>query len=167
MNAPMESEEMLPISNCRYSPKDSPARMSKTPPQITCGPPATKSEGACWAGRNKSEPIDQMRDARSKIDIPQARWCCDEPVNAGPTKIPTPTNPPNKPSQTRGVGRAAVPLSQPSSAISIGTVATSNAANPVGTHCSEMVTPPFPPRSKQPPTIAAVLQVWGSGLDAP
>src|ERR1700693_5148482 len=65
-----------------------------------------------------------MRDARSKIDIPQARWCCDEPVNAGPTKIPTPTNPPNKPSQTSGVGRAAVPLSQPSNAISIGTGAT-------------------------------------------
>src|ERR1700736_4954682 len=108
-----------------------------------------------------------MRDAISKIDIPQPRWCCGEPVNAGPTKIPTPTNPPNKPSQTSGVGRAAVPLSQPSSAISIGTVATSNAANPVGTHFSEMVTPPFPPNNKQAPTIAAVFHVLGSGLGAP
>src|SRR6266446_10159806 len=108
-----------------------------------------------------------MRDAKSKIDIPKARWCCDEPVNAGPTKMPTPTNPPNKPSQTSGVGRAAVPLSQPSSAISIGTVATSNAANPVGTHFSDMVTPPFPPKSKQAPIISAVHHVDPSGFGAP
>src|SRR5256714_11276300 len=108
-----------------------------------------------------SEPI-------SRIDIPSAR--CDvaeNVVSAGPSKSPTPTNPPISPSHTSGVGRGARPVIHPSKAISIGTVATSTEASPVGIHFSEIVTPPLPQSRRQPPMMKALRQVTLVGGGAP
>src|SRR5213076_471059 len=68
-------------------------------------------------------------------------------------------NPPISPSHTSGVGRRARPVIHPSKAISIGTVATSTEASPVGTHFSEIVTPPLPQSRRQPPMMKALRQV--------
>jgi len=47
----------------------------------------------------------------------------------------------------------------------MGTIATINAANPESIYLSEMVTPPFPPSSKQAPIISEVRQL--AQLDLP
>jgi hypothetical protein len=51
--------------------------------------------------------------------------------------------------------------------MSIGTVATIKAASPVGTHLSEMVTPPFPHNNKNAPMMAALFHVDLAGFGAP
>src|SRR5947208_5123406 len=104
------------------------------------------------------------------MPIPSARWFAlpvPDVVRAGATRTPTPMNPPISPAQMMGLGRGAVPSTQPSSAIYIGTVATNNEARLLGTHCSEMVTLPFPQSRRQPPTMNALFQVIAVGAGAP
>jgi hypothetical protein len=53
------------------------------------------------------------------------------------------------------------------STIQIGTVATSTAARPDGTCCSDHTTPPLPPRKSRPPVTTAHVQFVRVGVGAP
>src|SRR6266487_3585165 len=110
-----------------------------------------------------------MKDETSRIDIPIAgcRPPFEEKRSAGPSKTPTPTKPPTRPSQTIGVGLGAIPDAQPSTTIYMGTTATISAPNPESIYFSDSVTPPTPPRIKQAPIIKDVRQFAQFDLPMP
>src|SRR4029450_2014155 len=91
-----------------------PASKSSSPPQSICWAAVRNGEAACLALREYSDPADQMKDERRRIDIPIAgcRPPFEEKRRAGPSKMPTPTKPPTKPSQTIGAGLGAIPVAQ-------------------------------------------------------
>src|SRR4029450_10992608 len=101
-----------------------------------------------------------MKDETSRIDIPIAgcRPPFEERRSAGPSKTPTPTKPPTRPSQTIGVGLGAIPAAQPRITMQIGTIPTTSPPTPESIYISETVPPPFPPRIKQAPIIKEVRQ---------
>ena len=116
-------------------------------------PAPTSGREGSDASRAYSEPHAQASAAPSASSAPTRS--IDPPL--GPTSSATPPSPTTSPTMPLQASRR--PLSTRSNtAIQSGIVATSSAATPESMRSSESATPPFPPRSNAPPTIAAASQ---------
>jgi len=113
--------------------------------------------------------MDHTSEASSTMAMPRPAWPgCFTAVAVGwAASRYMPSIPAPSPSATHLVGRGEIPLSQPSTARNMGTVATSSAVMPLGRYNTPNVVPPLPNPSRQTPIMAANPHPCSVGRGSP
>ncbi len=104
----------------------------------------------------------------SRMIAPKVSIFCSEPViSAGPINRNTPLNPTTSPRMDSQVGLFPPARNDSNSVSQKGEVAITSAAIPEGTVFSASETNPFPPSSRNVPTMAAAFQLLRVGVASP
>ena len=116
--------------------------------------------------RARSEPYAQDTPPAITTSAPTSPIGLSELNPPELASKPTPTNPQTSPATSNGPGRLPEPRSQSTSTIQRGSIATSSASSPEGTHCAAQTTAPLPPTRSRPPRRAVFRQCSAVGAEA-